>query len=149
MTLFEQAAAAAGRRGQTAASPDPTHGEPDEETLHSNAFDSVDSPYPAPTPPRPKSSSSSAGSPCTLALDGIDDRYGWTEFREESLTLGASAVASFLAAVLTEISLCNVCSCQEMLTRNGCGQAWRSAEGGQAWSTAPGYAGVRKTWRSR
>jgi hypothetical protein len=146
MTLFEQAAAAAaaGRRGQTAlASPDPTHGEPDEETSHSNAFDSVDSPYPAPTPPRPKSSSSSparqqqmqkavsgaaaaaaamaAGSPCTLALDGIDDRYGWTEFREESLTLGASAVASFLAAVLTEISLCNVCSCQEI---SSSGHSW-------------------------
>jgi lysine/ornithine N-monooxygenase len=29
------------------------------------------------------------------------------------------AVASFLAAVVTEIYLCNVCSCQERLRRNG------------------------------
>jgi hypothetical protein len=32
------------------------------------------------------------------------------------------AVASFVAAVLTEIHLCNVCSCQEILRRNGRGQ---------------------------
>eukprot|EP01047_Picozoa_sp_COSAG01_P026343 COSAG01_NODE_1694_length_9467_cov_4.976196_8_plen_592_part_00 len=32
---------------------------------------------------------------------------------------GAAAVASFLAAVLAEICLCNVCSCQETLSRNG------------------------------
>jgi hypothetical protein len=37
--------------------------------------------------------------------------------------LGAAAVASFLAAVLTEICLCNVCSCHEVLRRNGRGQA--------------------------
>jgi hypothetical protein len=38
--------------------------------------------------------------------------------------LGAAAVASFLAAVLTEICLCNVCSSQEILRRNGqCGQS--------------------------
>jgi hypothetical protein len=35
---------------------------------------------------------------------------------------GATSVASFLAAVLTEIYLCNVCSCQEILRRNGRGQ---------------------------
>jgi hypothetical protein len=34
---------------------------------------------------------------------------------------GAASVASFLAAVLTEIYLCNVCSCQEILRRNGRG----------------------------
>jgi hypothetical protein len=32
-------------------------------------------------------------------------------------------VASLLAAVLTEIYLCNVCSCQEILRRNGRGQS--------------------------
>eukprot|EP01047_Picozoa_sp_COSAG01_P038722 COSAG01_NODE_3158_length_6489_cov_2.264945_2_plen_155_part_00 len=36
---------------------------------------------------------------------------------------GAASVASFLAAVLAEIHLCNVCSCQEILRRNGRGQA--------------------------
>jgi hypothetical protein len=36
---------------------------------------------------------------------------------------GAAAVASFLAAVLTEIYLCNVCSCPKLLRRNGRGQA--------------------------
>eukprot|EP01047_Picozoa_sp_COSAG01_P037290 COSAG01_NODE_2955_length_6799_cov_5.722090_3_plen_198_part_00 len=35
---------------------------------------------------------------------------------------GAAAVASFCAAVLTEIYLCSVCSCQEILRRNGRGQ---------------------------
>jgi hypothetical protein len=35
---------------------------------------------------------------------------------------GAASVASFEAAVLTEIYLCNVCSCQETLRRNGPGQ---------------------------
>jgi hypothetical protein len=34
---------------------------------------------------------------------------------------GAASVASFVAAVLTEIYLCNVCSCQEILRRNGRG----------------------------
>jgi hypothetical protein len=32
---------------------------------------------------------------------------------------GAAAVVSFLAAVLTEIYLCNLCSCQEILRPNG------------------------------
>jgi hypothetical protein len=32
---------------------------------------------------------------------------------------GAASVASFVAAVVTEIYLCNVCSCQEILIRNG------------------------------
>eukprot|EP01049_Picozoa_sp_SAG25_P015028 SAG25_NODE_2891_length_1331_cov_0.860390_1_plen_106_part_00 len=35
---------------------------------------------------------------------------------------GAVAVASFVAAILTEIYLCNVCSCQEIVRRNGRGQ---------------------------
>jgi hypothetical protein len=35
---------------------------------------------------------------------------------------GAAAVASFLAAALTEIYLCDVCSCQDILRRNGRGQ---------------------------
>jgi hypothetical protein len=35
--------------------------------------------------------------------------------------LGAASVVSFLAAVLAEIYLCNVCSCQEVLRRNGRG----------------------------
>jgi hypothetical protein len=34
---------------------------------------------------------------------------------------GAASVASFLAAVFTEIYLCDVCSCQEVLRRNGRG----------------------------
>jgi hypothetical protein len=34
---------------------------------------------------------------------------------------GAASVASFLAAVLTEIYLCNVCAYQEILRRNGRG----------------------------
>jgi hypothetical protein len=58
---------------------------------------------------------------------------------------GAAAVASFLAAVLTEIYLCGVCSCQEMLRRNGRGQGWgrtvrltasHSTGGGEAELTA-------------
>jgi hypothetical protein len=40
-----------------------------------------------------------------------------------------AAVASFLSAVLTEIDLCDVCSCQEILRRNGRGQEAR----GRAW----------------
>jgi hypothetical protein len=38
------------------------------------------------------------------------------------LKRGAAAVASFLAAVLTEICLCGVCSCHEILRRNSRGQ---------------------------
>jgi hypothetical protein len=45
---------------------------------------------------------------------------------------GAAAVASILAAVLTEIYLCNVCSCQEMLRRNGRGQVRQVSGGGRA-----------------
>eukprot|EP01047_Picozoa_sp_COSAG01_P069817 COSAG01_NODE_10427_length_2168_cov_2.747221_3_plen_225_part_00 len=41
------------------------------------------------------------------------------------LETGAAAVASFLAAVLTEIYLCNVRSCPEILSRNGRGQGGR------------------------
>jgi hypothetical protein len=35
---------------------------------------------------------------------------------------------SFVAAVLTEIYRCNVCSCPEILRRNGRGQEWRYTE---------------------
>jgi hypothetical protein len=35
----------------------------------------------------------------------------------------AAAASSFLAAVLTEMYLCNVCSCHETLRRNGRGQS--------------------------
>jgi selenocysteine lyase/cysteine desulfurase len=35
--------------------------------------------------------------------------------------LGAASVASFQAALLTEIYRCNVCSCQEILRRHGRG----------------------------
>jgi pyrroline-5-carboxylate reductase len=41
--------------------------------------------------------------------------------RQMLLGFGAAAVASFLAAVMTEIYLCDVCSCQELLRRNGRG----------------------------
>jgi hypothetical protein len=34
---------------------------------------------------------------------------------------GAASVASFVASVLTEMYLCNVCSCQRILRRNGRG----------------------------
>jgi hypothetical protein len=40
---------------------------------------------------------------------------------------GAAAAASVLAAVLTEIYLCNVCSCHAILRRNGRGQACNRA----------------------
>jgi hypothetical protein len=44
---------------------------------------------------------------------------------------GAAAVASFLAAVLTEIYLCDVCSGQEILRRNGRAQDARQQESTQ------------------
>jgi hypothetical protein len=47
----------------------------------------------------------------------VDAASGW----HASDAGGAASVASFLAAVLTEIYLCNVCSCQEILRRNGRG----------------------------
>jgi hypothetical protein len=43
--------------------------------------------------------------------------------RDSGAHEGAASVASFLAAILTEMYLCNVCSCQEILRRNGPGQA--------------------------
>jgi hypothetical protein len=42
---------------------------------------------------------------------------------------GAAAVASFWAAILAEMHLCNVCSCQEVLRRNGRGQAAAGDQG--------------------
>jgi hypothetical protein len=54
---------------------------------------------------------------------------GFTSWRQPQGLLGAASVASFQAAILTEIYLCNVCSCQEILRRNGRGQetlrSWR------------------------
>jgi hypothetical protein len=40
-------------------------------------------------------------------------------FNHHVVARGATSVASFLAAALTEIYLCNGCSCQEILRRNG------------------------------
>jgi hypothetical protein len=51
-------------------------------------------------------------------------RYGRASLRREfapGCEGGAASVASFLAAVLAAIYLCNVCSCQEILRRNGRG----------------------------
>jgi Ca2+-binding EF-hand superfamily protein len=45
---------------------------------------------------------------------------------------GAAAVASFLAAVLTEIYLCGIFSCPEILRRNGRGQVGRVRSGCQS-----------------
>eukprot|EP01047_Picozoa_sp_COSAG01_P034847 COSAG01_NODE_2638_length_7292_cov_8.034034_7_plen_67_part_00 len=39
--------------------------------------------------------------------------------RSEAEPWGAASVASFQAAVLTEMYLCKVCSCQEIFRRNG------------------------------
>jgi hypothetical protein len=44
---------------------------------------------------------------------------GWWGRRTTRTEGGAAAAASCLAAVLTEIYLCNVCSCREMLRRHG------------------------------
>jgi hypothetical protein len=50
----------------------------------------------------------------------------------------AAAVASILAAVLTEMYLCDVCSCQEILSRSGRGQeSWRSPAPPRSHSAAP------------
>jgi hypothetical protein len=45
----------------------------------------------------------------------------WIQSDDMNWNGGAASVASFLAAVFTEIYLCNVCSCQEILRRNGRG----------------------------
>jgi hypothetical protein len=42
---------------------------------------------------------------------------------------GAAAIASFVAAALTEIYLCGVCSRQEILSRNGRAQATAAVDG--------------------
>jgi hypothetical protein len=56
---------------------------------------------------------------------------------------GAAAVASFLAAVLTEIYLCGVCSCQEILRRNGRGQSGADkVQAMDAWTGAAVSSGV-------
>jgi hypothetical protein len=51
---------------------------------------------------------------------------------------GAAAVASFLVAVLTEIYLYDVCSCQEILRRNGRGQCAELSESRLGFSLANG-----------
>jgi hypothetical protein len=67
---------------------------------------------------------------------GLPTRYAFVQFATEALCKlckdrlekaashsirgdGAASVASFLAAVVTEIYLCNVCSCQEIFRRSG------------------------------
>jgi WD40 repeat protein len=66
-------------------------------------------------------------------------------------TGGAASVASFLAAGLTEIYLCNVCSCQEMLRRNGRGQSnfgrWVAQPAMETRSTAVVSPAVRRPLR--
>eukprot|EP01047_Picozoa_sp_COSAG01_P043867 COSAG01_NODE_3922_length_5532_cov_16.368053_5_plen_268_part_00 len=58
------------------------------------------------------------------------------------LGAAAGAAASFLAAVLTEIYLCDVCSCQEMLRRHGRAQASGAGACATRWSSR------RWTWSS-
>jgi hypothetical protein len=62
---------------------------------------------------------------CRLVLSvddwSVDSTYPAAHIVKVLGALGAASVASFLAAVLTEIYLCNVCSCQEVLRRNGRG----------------------------
>eukprot|EP01047_Picozoa_sp_COSAG01_P079461 COSAG01_NODE_15087_length_1376_cov_1.768990_2_plen_203_part_00 len=57
----------------------------------------------------------------------IEDGHAWTgEARRDPGRArpprGAASVASFEAAFLTELYLCNVCSCHEILRRSGRGQ---------------------------
>jgi hypothetical protein len=59
-------------------------------------------------------------------------------------TLGAASVASLLAAILTEIYLWNVCSCHEILRRNGLGQ-WRVSLGCRWKAIASGTASTAST----
>jgi hypothetical protein len=73
-----------------------------------------------------------AGKPHRSAIIGLQlpsperAQVLWRTWAVERSWMGAAAVVSFLAAVLTEIYLCNVCSChQEMLRRNGRGQLCR------------------------
>ena len=67
---------------------------------------------------------------------------------------GAAAVASFLAGVLTEIYLCNVCSCQtEVVRRNGRGQAAAGCGCSGSWpcwrDPRPRSGGLRTAWPCR
>jgi hypothetical protein len=55
---------------------------------------------------------------------------------------GAAAVASFLAAVLTEVYLCSVCSCQAILRRNGRGQGVEAEEVHVSYSYASSSVGL-------
>jgi WD40 repeat protein len=70
---------------------------------------------------RPPSASSAGSAPQhqhPLRLEGHSAVLG---VERNSTYVGAASVASFEAAVLAEIYLCNVCSCQEILRRHGRG----------------------------
>jgi hypothetical protein len=73
-------------------------------------------------------------------LPHTEDRRAWRlgllrQLAEAYTQAGAAAVAAVLAAVLTEIYLCGVCSRQEILRRHGRGQGWprRTSDGVRAW----------------
>jgi hypothetical protein len=61
--------------------------------------------------------------PSHEALASLDLRDGCNKIEFCVAGLGAAVVASFSAAVLTEIRLRGICSCQETLRRNGRCQA--------------------------
>jgi hypothetical protein len=58
---------------------------------------------------------------CPLTSKPFDPNVDLILIYPDGADIGAASVASFLAAVLTAIYLCNVCSCQEILRRNGRG----------------------------
>jgi hypothetical protein len=60
---------------------------------------------------------------------------------------GMATVASFLAAVLTEICLCAPCSCQAILRRNGRGQASSTPCRGRGWRRWSWWSGTAISWR--
>eukprot|EP01047_Picozoa_sp_COSAG01_P091855 COSAG01_NODE_23360_length_818_cov_1.036161_1_plen_209_part_00 len=64
----------------------------------------------------------------------------------DKLIPGAASVASLLAAVVTEIYLCNVCPCREILRRSGRGQARRAPTPPRGASCRPSHA--RPHWRA-
>jgi hypothetical protein len=62
------------------------------------------------------------------SADDMDEAVGEEQEEQENraelrAAAGAADGASFSKVVLTEIYLCNVCSCQEILRRNGRGQS--------------------------
>jgi hypothetical protein len=68
-----------------------------------------------PSTPRPITLPCSSSAPATTSGSGGHATAANTPD-------GAAAVASLLAAVLAEIYLCGICSCQEIVRRNGRGQ---------------------------